>query len=166
MCPRSRARRQPCSPGFSPVPVLFPLLLGLLAPGCSEELGPERFPTTRVAGFVVEGGRPVGGGWIEFIPSRGTVGNMRSARIGRDGSFQTDRVAIGENVIRLVNAPIKTPGGAALFGKFNTPVRRRIPREPDGPLTIDLLDEAVRYQATRPRPAAHSAIDLAPGAEP
>jgi hypothetical protein len=108
----------------------------------------------------------VGGGWIEFIPADGTVGNMRSARIGRDGSFQSDRVAIGQNVIRLVNAPIKTPGGAALFRRFDTPVRRRIPPEPDGPLTIDLLDEAVRYQATRPRPAAHSAINLAPGAEP
>ncbi len=82
MCPRSRAQRQPGSPW------LYPrlLLLGLLAPGCSEELGPERFPTTRVAGIVVEGGRPVAGGWIEVIPTDGTVGNIRSARIGTDGS--------------------------------------------------------------------------------
>ncbi len=166
MCPRSRARRQPCSLRLSPVPVLFLLLLGLLAPGCSEELGPERFPTTRVAGVVVEGGRPVAGGWIEFIPTEGTVGNIRSARIGRDGSFQADRVAIGENVIRLVNAPITIPGGAARFGQFSTPVRRRISPEPDGPLTIDLLEEAVRYRATRPRPAARSASNSASGAEP
>src|SRR5271157_4400816 len=165
MCPRSRAQRQPCPLRRFPVPVLF-LLLGLLAPGCSEELGPERFPTTRVAGIVVEGGRPVAGGWIEFIPAEGTVGNIRSARIGRDGSFQSDRVAIGENVIRLVNAPITIPGGAALFGQFSTPVRRRVPPEPDGPLTIDLLEEAVRYQATRPRPAAHSASNSASGADP
>ncbi len=171
MCPRSRARRQPGSIRLSPVPVLFLFLflflLLLLAPGCSEELGPERFPTTRVAGIVVEGGKPVGGGWIEFIPTEGTVGNIRSARIGKDGSFQSDRVAIGENVIRLVNAPIKTPGGATLFGQFTTPVRRRIPPEPAGPLTIDLLDEAVRYQATRPRPAAtQGATNAASGAEP
>ncbi|HMF35840.1 MAG TPA: hypothetical protein VKF17_04345, partial [Isosphaeraceae bacterium] len=64
MCPRSHAHRQPGSPRLSPV--LF--LLGVLASGCSEELGPERFPTTRVAGVVVEGGRPIAGGWIEFIP--------------------------------------------------------------------------------------------------
>jgi len=148
------------------VPVLFLLLLGVLTPGCSEELGPERFPTTRVAGVIVEGGRPVAGGWIEFIPIEGTVGDARSVRLGKDGSFQADRVAIGANVIRLVNAPIKMPGGATLFSQFSTPVRRRIPPEPDGPLTIDLLEEAMRYQATRPRPAAHSASNFAPGAEP
>ena len=162
MCPRSRAQRQPGSPW------LYPrlLLLGLLAPGCSEELGPERFPTTRVAGIVVEGGKPVGGGWIEFIPTEGTVGNIRSARIGRGGSFQADRVAIGENVIRLVNAPINMPGGEKLFGQFSSPVRRKIPLEPDGRLAIDLLEEAVRYQATRPRPATHGAGNFASGAEP
>jgi len=164
MCPRSRAQRQPGSPRLSSVLVLF--LLGLLAPGCSEELGPERFPTTRVAGIVVEGGRPIAGGWIEFIPTDGTVGNIRSARIGRDGSFQADRVAIGENVIRLVNAPINMPGGEKLFGQFSSPVRRKIPLEPDGRLAIDLLEEAVRYQATRPRPATHGAGNFASGAEP
>ena len=166
MCPHSRGQRQPGSPRLSFVLVLFLLLLGLLAAGCSEELGPERFPTTRVAGVVVEGGRPIAGGWIEFIPTDGTVGNIRSARIGRDGSFRADRVAIGENVIRLVNAPINMPGGATLFGQFSTPIRRRIPLEPDGPLTIDLVAEAVRYQATRPRPATHSASNFASGAEP
>jgi len=166
MCPRSRAHRQPGSRRLSPVPFLFLLLLGLLASGCSEELGPERFPTTRVAGVVVEGGRPIAGGWIEFIPTDGTVGNIRSARIGRDGSFRADRVAIGENVIRLVNAPINLPGGEKLFGQFSSPVRRKIPLEPDGRLAIDLLEEAVRYQATRPRPATHGASNFASGAEP
>ncbi|MGD0039973.1 MAG: hypothetical protein ABSE84_06050 [Isosphaeraceae bacterium] len=164
MCPRSRAQRQPGSPRLSSVLVLF--LLGLLAPGCSEELGPERFPTTRVAGIVVEGGHPIAGGWIEFIPTDGTVGNIRSARIGTDGSFQADRVAIGENVIRLVNAQINMPGGEKLFGQFSSPVRRKIPLEPDGPLAIDLLEEVVRYQATRPRPATHGASNFASGAEP
>ena len=164
MCPHSRGQRQPGLPRLSSVLVLF--LLGLLAPGCSEELGPERFPTTRVAGIVVEGGRPVAGGWIEFIPTDGTVGDIRSARIGRDGSFQADRVAIGENVIRLVNAPINMPGGEKLFGQFSSPIRRKIPLEPDGRLAIDLLEEAVRYQATRPRPAGHGASNFASGAEP
>ncbi|MGO8899217.1 MAG: hypothetical protein ACLQU5_12855 [Isosphaeraceae bacterium] len=162
MCPHSRGQRQPGSPRLSSVLVLFLLLVGLLAPGCSEELGPERFPTTRVAGIVVEGGRPIAGGWIEFIPTDGTVGDIRSARIGTDGSFQTDRVAIGGNVIRLVNAPINMPGGEKLFGQFSSPIRRKIPLEPDGPLAIDLLEEAVRYQATRPR-ATHGASKGIPG---
>jgi hypothetical protein len=50
----------------SPRPALVVILLWLLSPGCGEELGPERFPTTRVAGTVVEGGNAVAGGWIEF----------------------------------------------------------------------------------------------------
>lgn len=162
MRPRSRGRRQP----GSTLPYYPLILLGLLAPGCSEELGPEQFPTTRVAGTVVEGGRPIAGGWIEFIPIGGTVGNIRSARIGKDGAFQADRVAIGENAIRLVNAPISIPGGARLFEQFATPVRRKISPRPDGPLTIDLLEEAVRYQATRPRRPADTAGNPSSGAEP
>ncbi len=141
----------------SPWLLALVLLSGIAAQGCSEELGPERFPTTRLTGVVMEGSKPVGGGWIEFIPGQGTVGNLRSARIAKDGSFQVDRVPVGENVIRLVNAPITIPGGAALFSRFNTPIRRKIPPQPDGPVTIDLLQEAMRYQATRPRPAARSA---------
>ncbi len=142
--------RTPLRPGLAR-PCVPVILLGLLAPGCSEELGPEHFPTTRVTGKVVEGGRPVAGGWIEFIPTEGTVGNIRSAWIGKDGGFQADRVAIGENAIRLVNAPISIPGGARLFEQFATPIRRKIPAQPVGPFTIDLLEEAVRYEATRPR---------------
>jgi hypothetical protein len=75
-------------------------------------------------------------------------------------------VAIGENAIRLVNAPITIPGGARLFEQFATPVRRKIPPRPDSPLMIDLLEEAVRYQATRPRRAAVGAGISASGAEP
>jgi hypothetical protein len=139
-------------------PELLVLLIsfGLASPGCSEEPGPEHFPTTQIAGTLVEGGRPVSGGWIEFIPTDGTVGNIRSAVIGKDGKFQVDRAPIGENAIRLVNAPITIPGGARLFGQFATPIRRKIPARPDGPLNIDLLEEAVRYQASLPRRTAHA----------
>ncbi len=162
MFPRLFARWQPSSTWL----MLMVLLCGLLAPGCSEELGPERFPTARVVGRIVEGGSPVGGGWIEFLPTDGTVGNMRSARIGKDGSFQADRVAIGENVIRLVNAPIGIPGGAILFGKFSSPIRRKIPVRPEGLLTIDLVEEVVLYQAKHPRPGGRGGTQLAPGAQP
>lgn len=131
------------------------LLLGLLAgSGCREELRPERFPTASVSGKVVEGGKPVAGGWIEFFPVQGAVGNLRSARIAPDGTFRADRVAVGTNVVRLVNAPIQLPGGSALFGRFSTPVRRVVPDGGSSALTIDLLEEAVRFQAVRSRAQA------------
>src|SRR5947209_4945853 len=78
------------------------LLIGaaLLPVGCSEELGPVPMPVARVHGVVTEGHRPVAGGWIEFMPVDGTVGNLRSARLEPDGSFAADRVAVGVNAIR------------------------------------------------------------------
>ncbi len=155
-------------PGNSGRPLgrlLLPLLMMvlLLLTGCREELGPELFPTTTVSGLVVEGGRSVSGGWIEFVPVDGTVGDIRSARLGADGSFHADRVAIGKNALRFVNAPIHVPGGAFLFAQFATPVRREIPARPSTPLHIDLLEEAVRFQASR-RTRVRSAPAQAPSA--
>ncbi len=136
----------------SHVPVLLALLLPLFNSGCREELGPEHFPTTRVSGLIIEGGKAVPGGWIEFLPTDGTVGNLRSARIHRDGTFEADRVAIGKNAIRLVDAPIQIPGGASLFGRYDrTPIRRTIAAFQQAPLKIDLLEEAARYQAAHSR---------------
>ena len=63
--------------------------------GCSEELGPEHMPVARVKGFVKEGVRPVSEGWIEFIPVDGTVGNLCSARLHADGSFEAEHVRGG-----------------------------------------------------------------------
>jgi hypothetical protein len=139
----------------------MPAFLGF---GCSEELGPEQFVTTRVSGRMVEDGHPVLHGWIEFIPVEGTVGNQRSARIQADGSFQTDQVPVGENAIRLVNAPIQLPGGSRLFGSFTTPIRRVIPQVPQAPIEIDLVQEAIRYQASQPRPSVGDRSSQAPGA--
>jgi hypothetical protein len=121
--------------------------LALIACGCKEELGPEHFPTARVSGVIKEGDLPVPGGWVEFHPVNGTVGNQRSARIRPDGRFQADRVAVGENAVRLVNAPIQIPGSTRLFGAFTTPIRRRISESGAEALKIDLVDEAIRYQA-------------------
>jgi hypothetical protein len=140
------------------------LALALLGSGCKEELGPERYLTARVSGVIKEGERPVSGGWIEFLPVNGTVGNQRSARIQPDGSFQADKVAVGENALRLVNARIQVPGGGQIFGAFTTPIRRRIPERPDGPLAIDLLEEAVRYQSALSRVADRTPQN--PGAAP
>jgi hypothetical protein len=131
--------------------------------GCGSALGPERFRTVSVSGRIVEGKDPVASGWIEFIPVAGTVGNQRSARIQANGSFEADRVAVGENALRLVNAPVRLPGGAQLFGAFTTPIRRVIAEHQAAQLKIDLLEEAVRYQALQPRPTERNAV---PGAAP
>jgi hypothetical protein len=120
--------------------------------GCSEELGPESMPVTRVNGSVTEGGRPLSRGWVEFFPVDGTVGNLRSAQIRSDGSFETDGVAIGQNLIRLVNAGIRKDFG--IFGTFHSPIRRIVPAQPGEPLRIELVDEAIRFQSSLPRQAS------------
>ena len=114
--------------------------------GCTEELGPEPMPVTRVKGSVTEGGRPLSDGWIEFFPVDGTVGNLRSARIHADGSFDADGVAVGLNLLRLVNAGVVKK--LDIFTTFQSPIRRRIPAQPGEPLRIELIDEAIHYQST------------------
>ena len=144
---------------------LVPLfLLPLVGFGCGSALGPERFRTVRVSGRIVEGREPVKGGWIEFLPVDGTVGNQRSARIQADGKFEADKVAVGENALRLVNAPVHLPGGAQLFGAFTTPIRRVISEKQAAPLEIDLIAEALRYQAMQPRHTERNPVQ--PGAAP
>jgi hypothetical protein len=135
---------------FRPLALAW-LALGLS--GCAEELGPERMPVTRVKGRVSEGGRPVGGGWIEFFPVDGTVGKLRSARLDADGSFEADHVAVGLNLIRLVNTNIKYPDAARLFGAYVSPIRRTIPERPGDPLAIELVEEAKRWDDSRPKRA-------------
>ena len=133
-------------------PTLVLVLIGLS--GCSEELGPERPPTTKVRGVVRIGKRPVGGGWIQFEPFEGTAGNLRVAPIRPDGSFETDRVPVGRLVIRLEHLPIEaipTPSGPIGVQAFQailrtSPIRRTIPDGKDVDLPIDLIDEAIRIQ--------------------
>jgi hypothetical protein len=133
------------------------LVLGVFAAGCSEELGPRPLVVTRVTGIVREGNRPVSGGWIEFLPVDGTVGNLCSARLGKDGSFTAAHVAVGRNLVRLVDAPIAAPGAATLFQRYDTtPIRRVIPERPDEPLFIDLLDELTRYGDSVVRKSRHA----------
>jgi hypothetical protein len=108
-----------------------------MAGGCREELGPLSFPTTRVVGVVRDGGRPIRGGWIEFVPIEATIGNFRSAPIGPDGRFEATGVAVGLNLIGLVNLP----GGDRMFRSQGSTIRRRIPRGPSTTVTIDLVEE-------------------------
>jgi hypothetical protein len=114
------------------------------APGCRDELGPERFPTTSASGVILNSGEPVTGGWIEFMPADGSLGNTRSARIQPDGTFHADRVSIGLNVIRLIDLPGVPPRPAndLAFVPF---IRRTIPKEPGGPIRIDVTEELLRY---------------------
>jgi hypothetical protein len=123
---------------------LAPLLAAWTATsiaGCSEELGPETMPVAHVTGVILEGRRPVSGGWIEFMPHDGTIGNLRSARIHADGTFDTDGVAVGSNVIRLVNAPLASKAARDVFGAYTSPIRRTILARPTEPLVIDLALE-------------------------
>src|SRR5262245_18522271 len=120
-------------------------LLAGAAPACSEELGPERMETTRGTGVVREGGQPVGGGWVECGPVAGTVGDMRPAPVRRAGTFDADRVAVGRNVVGLVQAPIRIRGGKQLFHTFRSLIRRHIPAGSAPGLDIDLVEEVVRY---------------------
>jgi len=123
--------------------------LALGSSGCAEVLGPERMPVTRVTGSVSVGGRSVQGGWVEFFPVDGTVGNLCSARLRADGSFEADDVAVGLNLVRLINTNLEDRVLARFFGAYTSPVRRTIPDRPGGPLAIELVDELDRFQASR-----------------
>jgi hypothetical protein len=122
------------------------LSLGLS--GCADELGPQPMPVARVRGKVTEGARPFTRGFIEFFPIDGTVGNPRSARIQADGSFETDKVAIGLNLIRLVDIDTKAASLKSWFGAYLSPIRRMIPKRPAGPIEIDVIDEWIQFKAS------------------
>ena len=143
MTPRSRLYR--CL-------VLLTALLGLLAPGCAEELATERPATARIQGVVRVGDRPVGGGWIEFLPVEGTVGNLRSAPLGPDGRFQVSGVAVGRNLVRLVRSPIElptpSPDPRLGFGQFTSPLRVEV-RE-GASIDLDVRAEAQRLRREPP----------------
>lgn len=124
---------------------LFALLLALSS-GCSEELGPETLPVAPVRGRVTDQGRPVSRGWIEFYPVDGAVGNLRSARIAPDGTFFADRVAVGRNLVRLVNMPVESLAVRRILGAFHSPIRRSIPPGGDQTIEVDVVDEFLRYQ--------------------
>ena len=147
---------------------LLVVIAGLLAAGCAEELGPEVMRTTSVHGKITQGGRPIGGGWIEFIPADGTVGNLRSARIKADGTFSADRVPVGSVAVRLLDIDVEAPFPAkprtarGIFASY-TAIRRKIPEQPSE-LNIDLFDALVESQARQAKAAVAASGDS--GAQP
>lgn len=118
--------------------------LALLAIGCSEELGPEPMRTSHVRGTVRNGNHPLVRGWVEFRPYPGTIGNLRVAQIGPDGSFDASGVAVGRNVVDVVHASTE-PKGSGPVGRYPM-FMREIPDQRETTLTIDLLEEALRRQ--------------------
>lgn len=125
------------------------LALTFLAASCGEELGPEQMRTSHVRGTIRYGDRNLVRGWVEFHPFPGTVGNLRVAQIGPDGSFDATGVAIGQNVIEVVHASTepKGSGPAVRYRGF----LREVPDRPENTLDMDLFDEALRMQNSRGR---------------
>jgi hypothetical protein len=124
---------------------LIAMAMGALGlSGCSEELGSDSRSrvTTRVTGIVLEGKEPVQGGWVEFLPTEGTVGVNRSARIGPDGRFAADGVAVGVNRVGLSGMTVRNPILRRLFEPLSSKVYRTIPAQPTDDMVIDLLQEA------------------------
>ena len=145
------------TPGLMVPPRLAALVaIVSVCAGCSEELHPVAMPTTRVRGEVTEDHRPVSGGWIEFVPVDGTVGNLRSARLGPDGRFDSDGVAVGTNLIRLVNARIGTRPYRGIFSTFTSTIRRDVGGSTPATIRIDLVEETIKFQEDRSRSASGS----------
>lgn len=124
-------------------------LFALGAVGCADELGPVPFPTASVSGKVVSAGSPVGGGWLEFLPVEGTIGNFRSAPLGRDGSFSMDRAPVGRVAARLVHPPgnVLIPGAVRSFG---SPVRFEVPESGASGVVIDAYSGKVEVPGRAP----------------
>ena len=134
----------------SEIPISRGVWLATLAlawlPGCREELGPETLPVASVRGQVTEGGKPVSRGWIEFYPVDGALGNLRSIRIGPDGRFAAHGVAVGRNLVRLVNMPVSSLAVRQILGAFHSPIRRNIPPGGNQAIQVDVIDEFMSYQ--------------------
>lgn len=113
--------------------------------GCGEELGPEVIPHTAASGVVLVSGRPVDGGWVEFMPVDGTLGDITSARVRPDGTFRLDRAPVGEVSIRLVDVPLGSTGAGWIF-RNNSPIRRVTQSPPGPPMTIEVVEELMRYR--------------------
>lgn len=113
----------------------FVAALACLFSGCAEEWGPTPTDVVDIEGRLRVRNEPVRGGWVEFLPVDGALGTIRSAPIGRDGSFRATRVARGHNVVRVVYPPPFPPVNR-LYQRLQTPLRVVI--EAGKPVEIDL----------------------------
>jgi len=82
----------------------------VLVAGCDPRGQTFDYPVARVEGRVTCRGEPVRGGWVEFHPQPPTVGHVSTAKIGRDGSYQARRVAVGMHRVQIVRTrPLLPP---------------------------------------------------------
>ncbi len=123
------------------------MLLLLLLGGCGEELGSTKMPTAPVRGQVRIGSTPLTRGFVEFRPVDGTVGRLRWARIGPDGRFATDGVAVGTVGLRFVGAGLPTQL-VRNFGQSYL-IRREVAQLSPTVMTIDLQAEQFLINAQR-----------------
>lgn len=123
-------------------------LLG--AAGCKEMLKDGDPPAVVVQGSIRAGTIPIGGGWIEFWPTEGTVGPLRSSPIAGDGSFAPVALTPGRRLVRLVRS---SPAGPlplihqALFERsqrLDSPLRAAIPEAASFRLDIDLATQDIQ----------------------
>lgn len=121
--------------------------------GCNHAFGPERMETATITGRVHVGGRSIGKGWIEFMPTGGTTGRLRSAALGPDGTFTATKVPVGAVSLRLPGPP-PPPTGDGGMDRFLVHVRRNpfkilevLPGD-NPPLDLDLVQE-LREQSRR-----------------
>lgn len=104
----------------------------------------ERPPTIAVGGRVRVGAVPIEGGWIEFWPVDGTVGDLKSSPIAADGTFALAGLTPGRRLVSLVRPRV---GEAlpdplrAVVGRvrgLDSPARVVIPDRSPFRLDIDL----------------------------
>ena len=128
------------------------LVMLAAAVGCDRPAGPDESRTTRLSGHVRFHGRPVPKGWVEIMPIEGTIGHLRSGRIGPDGGFVADRVPVGRVAIRFVGMPVLRAGNPAIdamLAQFRQVylIHRTVGPAPNAPLELDLEIEAIEAES-------------------
>jgi hypothetical protein len=107
--------------------------------GCSQERPAPPQPSVTVEGRVTRGPTPFRTGWVEFVPTEGGRGNMRSGPIGPEGEFRIEKLEPGMHGVRVI-----IPRDTKLhpFDMFFSPIRRNLTDQPVQKFDIDLMRES------------------------
>ena len=133
-----------------PVRTVVAIAVLALLSGCGRALGPERMETATVRGRVHFRDVPIASGWVEFVPTEGTIGRLRSAKLAPDGSFEARAVPVGRVAIRLAGPPLPRTGDPGIDNFFfmcrqSFLIRRNVP-EGGAAIDIELRDEAIAFE--------------------
>lgn len=112
-----------------------------LAAGCSQERPDPPYARVSVEGRVTRGQEAFRRGWVEFVPTEGGKGVLRSGEIGPDGRFRVEGLGPGRHGIRIV---VPRDNSLYPFDRFFSPIRRELTEEPLQKIDIDLLRESPR----------------------